>query len=225
MHPIRALIGAAALAALAVGPAHAGLLDAIPTTGSNVIGGVDQNWSVATNSLTGTYSSAYSVSASNAASYAWAANGSVAPNATWISPFANGDSDSQFGSGQDYYFQTTFTLTASEAATATGIFLQTYSDDTILKVYLNGQVFNVNTTDTNSSNSWQTELTITDPDLLSTVNVLDIEVSNVTGGGPTGLQLTGEISVPEPTILALLGVGMLGLGAVHRRRPVSTQAV
>jgi hypothetical protein len=56
------------------------------------------------------------------------------------------------------------------------------------------------------------------------INTLDFVVRNGAvgvNGGPSGLrvEIAGEAQpVPEPTLLALLGAGLLGLGARRARR-------
>ena len=50
------------------------------------------------------------------------------------------------------------------------------------------------------------------------LNTIDFKVVN--GGGPTGLrvEMTGAAAVPEPATMTLVAAGLLGLGALRRRR-------
>jgi len=50
------------------------------------------------------------------------------------------------------------------------------------------------------------------------LNTIDFKVFN--GGGPTGLrvEMTGAAAVPEPASMTLIAAGLLGLGALRRKR-------
>ncbi len=129
----------------------------------------------------------------------------------WIGPNNDTQLDGPVGS---YDYKTTFDLTGLNAASAsiTGLWA---ADDEGLDILING----ASTSQTAGGFASFTPFAIT-AGFNPGVNTIDFLVNN--DGGPTGLrvEMTGTAAaVPEPISLAVLGVGLLGIGLIrHRKR-------
>lgn len=129
----------------------------------------------------------------------------------WITP----NTTSGTGPVGKYDYQLTFSLADISGATLTGKFA---ADDSA-KIRLNG----VDTGNLASGFAAFSSFSILSGFHVG-LNTLDFIVSN-TGGGPTGLRVEADnAKVPEPTTVALLGLGLLGFAASRRKSAKSKNA-
>ena len=138
---------------------------------------------------------------------------------TWITPNFDEDINNRLNHPPgEYNYQTTFDMTGyvTSSALITGNWI---ADDTG-RLYFNG-------VDTGSTNS--TSFLI-NSGFLSGINTLEFRVtnSNLLSGNPTGLrvEMSGTANpIPEPTTIALLGIGLAGLAGVEVRRRLKKESV
>lgn len=117
-----------------------------------------------------------------------------------------------------YFYTTTFDLTGLIPSTAE--LHGSYTADDQVSIWLNGVQVAPLTTDEGYGTFFPFSIT---SDFVSGVNTLVLESFN-THGSPTGLRVevsgTASAAVPEPSTLAMLGIGAAGLVAIRRRRRI-----
>ncbi len=158
--------------------------------------------------------------------YEWSGSGFPAPHwmannasSQWLTPLANAGQTFDAGSSGIYTWSLTFDLTGFAASTAS--FSGQWATDNTGVAKLNG------TTLANPSGgfgSWSS-FSSSGGTFLAGLNTLDFIVTNSqqNGGNPTGLRvefLSSDVraSVPEPTTLGILAIGLAGIGFSRRKR-------
>ncbi len=145
---------------------------------------------------------------------AWLGN-DTADTSKWIGP-SGSDDDANGGAGV-FTYQTTFTLPANtdlSKVLITGEWSADDADAGLDVIRLNG----VQVSTGNGGFSSYTEFSLNSGFQVGT-NTLQFDVSN--GGGPTGLRVsmfgTYDVTVPEPSVLGIAAIGILG-GLARGRR-------
>jgi hypothetical protein len=172
-------------------------------------GGIDGNWDVSPGSDGVTYSNT-----------AYVDNDL---DSQWISSNVGGGDETS--TSTDYIFSTTFDLTGYDAATAE--IMGSWGVDNYASIFLNGHDTSVSLAFGFPAFQSLTAFSISDY-FIDGINTLTVEVTNgfdfVTDAdaGPMALRfddlkLTAN-AVPEPSIIALFGLGLVGLGFARRRQ-------
>ncbi len=197
----------------------------INSTGATIAPGVqDPNWEIFfyTGGTWVSLGQAWVV-VSNGYPGSWVANDS---NSKWIAPNANYDGQSGIDTVGDYRFETTFDLTGLIPGTAqiTG---EWSTDNQGLNILLNGVDTGVPPVNDEQAYKLMRSFAITGG-FVEGANYLDVVVHNEAcpgcsnGLNPVGARvsfITAEAQpVPEPAAFALLGVGLVAVGAIGRRK-------
>ena len=182
---------------------------ALPSTGQNVIGGLDQNYQI-TEDLTGLYTGTIPGDAVVVTSQpsAW----STLPGTQWIGPAAD-ENFSGYSAGGSTTYQTTFSVANPSTASLAFRLLV----DNNVTIYLNGiQEYQDSTSVVFNGFTTPASVSI-NSNFVSGVNNLDFVVGN--GYGPTGIDIKSvpELSSSAPEALALLGFGLACFGVTRRR--------
>lgn len=166
----------------------------------------------------------------NTAPDSWLGNTATLPDSTtpvsrWIGQQDNSVYANTLGS--IFTYQTTFTIaTAFTAAEISGYWA---ADNTGLNIILNGNSTGLITAFGTSSFAGWTSFTINNPSwFVVGTNVLQFVVQNTSSMAfnPEGLRVEIKSAsftpiIPEPTSMALLGTGLVGLAFLRRRQRVT----
>ena len=177
-------------------------------TGSEPNGVVDFHFTVTSNSGNGNPKAAYVTPLSAVYGNNWYADST---SSSWISPTRAGTRS--FPDTASFDYTTTFDLSGLDPNTYV-LFGQIAADDQAT-ILLNGQVVGVD----QDSQAWNHFMDFTiGSGFLPGVNTLTFDVAN-TGGGATGLNVAlSGVDTPEPSSVALLGLGILSSLAWARLR-------
>jgi hypothetical protein len=176
-------------------------------------GGIDGNWDVSPGSDGVTYYN-----------NAYAANDL---DSQWISSNVSGGNETS--SSSDYIFSTTFDLTGYDADTAA--IIGSWGVDNYASIFLNGNDTSVSLAFGSAAFNNLSGFSLSEF-FIDGINTLTVEVTNgydtnlTREPGPMALrfddlELSATAQVPEPSIIALFGLGLLGLGFARRRKAQS----
>jgi hypothetical protein len=229
---------AAALAgvlALASAPAARAEITVDLSTGKGLANlAVDPLWSVTSSYFNGGTVGTKVLDAPGFPFGPWIAN---TADSKWITPndpaFTQANAPPASGPPLSFVYSTTFNLTAQEAPTAkiTGLGANAArwtSDNDGLQVLLNGVLVSNSNTGSTAFTSWHDLADITSG-FQAGANTLEFVVRNRTqaSGNPTGFRFEGQLAyaaIPEPSSIALAGLGLASLGVAARRRKARPQA-
>jgi len=207
------VIGALAMAGTAHGAAIASLFNTgVDAFGTPLTNGSTELHYILTGVPSGPTSVRVATSANGFPIGPWIGDDSLS---AWIGPNSDSSLDGPVG---NYDYQTTFDLTGFDPLTAsiTGLWAM---DNNSVDILINGLSISPAAGSGFSSYS----AFAINSNFVSGVNTLDFVISNA--GGPTGLRVemagtadpTGA-STPEPATMGILGLGLVGLGLLRRRR-------
>lgn len=220
-------IGRGLLGAIALTVTSAGLgAQAFSPTGVNVLGGIDQSWTVTCSTIGSLGQPACPTTSATGASKVTASPAGWLPvpstdGAFYISASPSGTLWSG-APGEDpayqYVFKTTFDV--ANASTSMIGFNVFGFDNYLVSGTINGNPFTVTPTPLGpNGGNWMTPFTLTGgTGLTNTGNQLELVI---TGNGRTdGMMVSGytQSTVPEPSSMALLGTGLMGLIPLVRRK-------
>lgn len=210
MRKIGYLLGIAGTLGMLHAPAQAAAITTLFSTGVDSAGNPLPDGSVDPHYTVSPGAAAFVIG--NPGAVGWVGN---TASSSWISA----TTDAQPGGGP-FTYTTTFSLAGLNASTA--ILTGSIAADDQGSIILNGVVV-FNTVPTGSAPwSFLAPFTITSG-FVAGINTLQLDIPNNIDGpddGPSGVQLdiSGTASVPEPASMAMLGLGVMALGAIRRRR-------
>jgi hypothetical protein len=186
----------------------------LTNTGVNVVGGVDQSWSIVSGS--NSYISTYAAPAyTNGSNPSWVPNSAISQWDNPTNPFTGSLDPSVNGT---YVYQTTFNF-----GQTTGFFTgQFAADNFVTSITLNGTpIPGYPSSSTNNQYGSWTSFSY-DGSLNNGTNTLDFYVTNTVqrgDGNPSGLNVEFlASSVPEASTWAMMIMGFSGIGLLAYRR-------
>ncbi len=208
-----------AITLLSFNPVYAGIIDSLFNTGMDSVGNVlldgtlnDPHYTLTTVPAGSTTTTRIITSASGFPIGPYIGDNALS---RWIGPNNTGD---LYGPAGDYNYRTTFDLTGLDFSTAS-IDGRWSTDNQGLDILINGNSLGL--TNVMQFSNW-TNFTI-NSGFISGINTLDYVVNNLgNSANPTALrvEMVGTAStttVPEPSVLALMGMGLVSLGFIRKK--------